>query len=278
MDAVQRWARYAFPFVNVEIGWSQTRSGWIAAVTRAAAWGVRRATAEATGGLVTKDLSRDHPRGAWCARLLTDGLPALERLAARGGDPVAPLKILARIEDQRPARQHQAKVLADTKRLRRDALALERAVAALRRHPRLADGTPLAEVLRREPDGVKPYGRTLYAWSLEVLGWAAAELRSVAPRPTGKPQEREARVAALALTRMGATKRDVGELLGAAGLGYRTSDGTAKLLKRARGGKADVAAAERVIATAVPKNVPAATRTQPKTTPRQPTTKKKTPR
>lgn len=110
----------------------------------------------------------------------------------------------------------------------------------------------MAEVRHQDPESLewKPYGRRLYVWTVQVLGWAAETLKGIHPA-TGHPRDTVALVAALALTRAGCRRRETGALLVAAGLVSYSDDEVERmkeLLRRARRNTMVVAAAERVLA------------------------------
>jgi hypothetical protein len=237
MQLVARWARTSCPPVFIEIGWSNTREEWVAAATGITTW----PTVKGAPG-------RYHQRwAAWVATLLTRARPVLERLAAGGLDPRWALRVVAHVELGRVQRQRRVALFRKTQQLRTDARALEKAAVILRRyHEQLVDQTPMAEVHGYEHG---PHGRRLYAWSLEILGWAAAALRAV-PRSRGRVQESHVLVAALALRRLGLTVPEIGDLIGSARLSYsaRDDERTKGWLRRAKSDPRIQTAARRLAA------------------------------
>jgi hypothetical protein len=248
MVTAAQWARGAWPFVVVQIGWSNTRSGWVAGVTRASTWPGIRSSERC---LCATDCARreyaHRSFATWVAPFLTKALPTLERLASRGVDPLAQLRVLAWLASAAPSRRQLLDRTRSAKRLRAEAATLDAALAILRRHhPSLEYRTPMAEV---QGEG-GPYGRRLYAWTQETLAWSAAMLRDVTPS-SGRLRETEALVAALALQRLGCQVVEVGALLVAAGLkgaGESGEDRMKSLLRRARNAKGVVAAVEKLVA------------------------------
>jgi len=270
MQAATRWARASCPFIVVEIGWSSTGTGWTAAATGVTTW----------PGLKWAPRPHHHRWAEWLATLLTSALPVLERLAARHIDPCSALRVLASVELQRGGWQRRRALLRSATQLRKDAAMLDKAAGVLRRHhERLVDQTPMAEVRVGERG---PFGRRLYSWAQEILGWVAAELRAVPPSG-GRIQEQDVLLAASALRRVGLTVPEIGALLGSARLSsYLEPDDerTKGWLRRARLDPRIQTAARQVAALGrnVPANVPATSRQLPQTSQRRPTRKRKTPR
>jgi len=281
MVAAARWARGALPFFFLEVAWSNTRDGWVAAPVRITM------SPNVTGNHTAS--ARAEASATWIGQLLTAGRLALESLAGRGVQPASVLSILARLEMARPTRQRIREITSSSKRLRREATTLDAAAAILARHARGLDGqTPMVAIR----EGERTYSRPLYAWSRQILQWAADMLRRV-PSASHRPRDRAMQTAALALQqtillqtaaaghRHGSVA-EIGQLLAAAWPGgYVDVDGerTKKLLGRARGDEKVRVAARRFLRSEnVPANVPATNRNRSKPTHRQPRRKRKTPR
>jgi hypothetical protein len=286
------WARWAFSWDagQITIGWSATGAGSLAGFV-----GASRPPPSIKGWTP----ARARRRGEWVARMLTAARPTLERLAAQGLRPHEVLDVIATVElFVAPPTRHRRKLEGDRKQRHRDAAILERAAALLPRYrPILEEHTPRLRVEVLGTDQVTVGHAYKILAEPGHLRRIAENLRAM-PAPTGR-QDWSLLLCARALhaviaRRAGrADARDVGELIRAAWPErYRPyhdeaaaaeADTARKLLARAR--KAvDPEDVEAILGAdglhtrppTVPENVPAATRNQPKTTPRRSQDKRKT--